>query len=700
MHIAIEGMDGSGKTSQAKAISKKLNGVFIAKSFHEMNDISGKYDSFVTIDSFTNGEIHGVYGMRQNYFWSKSVDEVVVTDRFYISNYWSRAKDLSIEYFKEISWNWGTPDVMIILYSQSDILYKRIFERNPNDKDLIKPQMADEAYRLMFSFVEKMGFKALVIDNSELLFDETTEIIEYAVRNGIDNCANEYCKVCKVIGSSLQTIENETGIFQVSGDELVSCVNKDNKITIPSTIRGIREKAFSQCFGELVIEISLNVQKISNFAFFNANIAEFIVDKNNQAFSSEKGMLLDKKKEKLISCPNLKQSVEELQVSQVMSNAFFGCDQLKTIHLGKRVEWIGYGAFGFCNGLKTLVADSKDVKFIAPGCFYGCNQLEDILIDTAHYQMSNGCLIENNNIIVVCLNGESGFNTYSISGIDYIYPYAYANRLCVQELFIDVKKIGAFAFMKTKIDKIILSEKVVDIGEQAFIQTEAEYVEVHLNDCMQVPEVWQNSFEESSFIVVESEAYEKFAGDRDWRKLILIADTERKTEGASCGNVCMKYIAEKKQVELPLKYEQNNIWIFEMAVMLKEKTDFEIKLFYYDSRLIKDYKEGIIHSDFYPISQMEKYISMGGWIEEYKFLEADYRQLKKDEIMILCLDSQILYRDNRLKGHNHYVMVASANDRGVYILSPGSDKVWKRFLTYNELEELMRNNGQWILSVC
>lgn len=61
MHIAIEGMDGAGKTSQAKVLAKRIGGEFIAKSFHEMHDTSGIYDSFVTIDKYTGGGIFQGY---------------------------------------------------------------------------------------------------------------------------------------------------------------------------------------------------------------------------------------------------------------------------------------------------------------------------------------------------------------------------------------------------------------------------------------------------------------------------------------------------------------------------------------------------------------------------------------------------------------------------------------------------------------
>ena len=199
MHIAIEGMDGSGKTSQAKTLAERTGGEFIAKSFHEMHDTSGVYDGFVTIDKYTCGDIPGIYGIRQNYFFNKLENRDVVTDRFYISNYWSRANDLTVDYFRNISMVWGEPDLMLILYADSETLYKRIYGRNKYDKDLVKPKMSEMAYQRMFQFAEQMNFEVLVIDNSNISFDETSEVIYYAYKFGKEQCVEKYPSICRIL---------------------------------------------------------------------------------------------------------------------------------------------------------------------------------------------------------------------------------------------------------------------------------------------------------------------------------------------------------------------------------------------------------------------------------------------------------------------------------------------------------------------
>ena len=53
MHIAIEGMDGVGKTSVAELIAEKLGYQFIEKPLHLLLDEEGQMENYLKISSYT-----------------------------------------------------------------------------------------------------------------------------------------------------------------------------------------------------------------------------------------------------------------------------------------------------------------------------------------------------------------------------------------------------------------------------------------------------------------------------------------------------------------------------------------------------------------------------------------------------------------------------------------------------------------------
>ena len=54
MHIAIEGMDGVGKTSVAELIAEKLGYQFIEKPLHLLLDEEGQMENYLKISSYIN----------------------------------------------------------------------------------------------------------------------------------------------------------------------------------------------------------------------------------------------------------------------------------------------------------------------------------------------------------------------------------------------------------------------------------------------------------------------------------------------------------------------------------------------------------------------------------------------------------------------------------------------------------------------
>lgn len=697
MHIAIEGMDGAGKTTQAKRLAQRINGEFIPKSFHEMNDTSGIYDNFATIKQYTGNVLNGNYGIRLNYLAAKLEKRDIVTDRFYVSNYWSRAEIFDSEYFKDISLVWGEPDIIIILYAKSEILHNRIFLRNNHDKDLGKTKKSESAYNLMFDIVRKLKFKALVIDTSEISFDETSDIIYFAYREGVDKCLKKFDN-CWMIEPIRNIIENDTGTFECCDDELLACFNKSELIKIPEGISCIRERAFSNCVGSIEIFLHKNIKKISDFALANVYIKKIVVDKENLIFASFDGVLYNYGFTTLIKVPNLKTFLKFENVEQIANLAFYGCNELQNVELPENLKKVGYFAFGNCKILRSIAFHNNSVEHLCATCFYGCNALDTVSINSDNYSVKSGLLFDKVGNIFFCVNKIQGTSMYKIES-KYIYPYAFFARVDVEKLELNVTKIGSFAFQNCNIGEVFNSTNIKDIGEKSFVESNIRKVFFPSIDI--VPSVWKNSFDLNTFVILASEKNkESFSGSRNWDSYNLCVILVSKNEKTLCGSACVEYIiaANKSSENFKTLVNPNMLWVTEISMAIEQHLDAKTSLFYYQSLLMNDYIHKV-NMDCEPLKMMTEYIASHNSVEELlidvenlKCLNNNYNNL------IFCVDSKIIFQDDSLCG-NHFVILKFLNDRYVDLISPGKNLFFEMRISIERFMNSIKGNGQWVIGV-
>lgn len=696
MHIAIEGMDGAGKTSQAKKVAKLLGGDFIAKSFHEMNDASGRYDNFMTIDSYSDGECSGIYGLRRNYFNEREKNDIVVTDRFYISNYWSRAELLSVEYFKEISYKWGLPDLVIILYADEKTLYERIYKRDPKDKDLDKMSMSSKAYSLMREFAKKMHIEALWVDNSHLSFDETTEVILDAYNKGIEYCAENY-QCCSEIKTENELIENDTGRFIISENELLYCLSEKEIIRIPEQVLYIGENAFWGIKKGSTIYVPKNTEKISEYIFKYENIDRIIVDKRNNFYSSDEHGLYSVNGSVLIRYIGKDKSVKlKNGIVKIGNRAFSGNGHICELKLPGTIQSIKYGAFSGCKNLEEILFEKNNVEKIEGGCFYGCNKLTKIHLDNGKYYIQNNCIIDDNRGIVYYF-GARDVETIILDDIDYIYPYAFYEKLNVESLDINVLKIGSYAFENCIIKELNIGAKVLDIGERSFGNSQLEKVFLN-SEKESVPEIWNNTFPNETLFFVHERKQDYFLKSRDWHGKNVWSIIGSKKDNVLCGSACVEYILGMEMKDKA--FNKTLFWMLDIARTLDEFFKGSVSVNYYNSKLMCDYVKGCIPEKFEVKDIIEDCNKKGIEIKEHKF---DFEELinrkNNSKWMIMCLQSEILFDDEKLVGSNHVVIVDKIDEELVWIISPGKKDIYKMYINRKKFELSYLNNGQWIIWV-
>ena len=184
MHIAIEGIDGVGKTETARLLAQKRGFTFIEKPLHYILDKEGMENYLRTTQQINNHLDHNFAGMFYglgNYYLSKELLRQkgnVVTDRHLCSTYfWNKDADNErfFDYLVEIC---GLPNVTILLFADQQVRQERISRRNPNDPDLLNKVLPNNCYDKMLAFLNRYHAPYHLIDNSHMTLEETVDRID------------------------------------------------------------------------------------------------------------------------------------------------------------------------------------------------------------------------------------------------------------------------------------------------------------------------------------------------------------------------------------------------------------------------------------------------------------------------------------------------------------------------------------------
>ena len=181
-HIAIEGMDGVGKTTTGKLLAQKLGYEFVDKNLRFLFDEGDSYENYFRIRDKVNASPDRLftswfYGLGNIYLHTLFSDKNIVTDRYLLSNYaWSGTED-NIEVYDLLVKKLGFPDLTVILYADDTAIANRILGRDREDTDIEKVKLAKEKYEKMICFCEHYKMPYMVIDSSVLSPDEVVELI-------------------------------------------------------------------------------------------------------------------------------------------------------------------------------------------------------------------------------------------------------------------------------------------------------------------------------------------------------------------------------------------------------------------------------------------------------------------------------------------------------------------------------------------
>ena len=182
MHIAIEGIDGVGKSTAAKNLAERLGFTLVEKPLHFLFDEDGNEDNYIRIrdevNKSKNKKFTGwFYGLGNIFLYEHFKNENIITDRHILSNYcWSG--DESTDYiFDSIYQTTGAPDFTFLIVASQEAVEKRLKKRNPSDPDLKKVAYIPTAYAKMRTVLERYNMPGRVIDTSEMGEKEVVDVM-------------------------------------------------------------------------------------------------------------------------------------------------------------------------------------------------------------------------------------------------------------------------------------------------------------------------------------------------------------------------------------------------------------------------------------------------------------------------------------------------------------------------------------------
>ena len=209
-------------------------------------------------------------------------------------------------------------------------------------------------------------------------FRDCTGLTSITIPNSVTSIGGEAFRGC----TGLTSITIPNSVTSIGTWAFAYCTGLTS-ITIPNSVTSIGVGAFEGCNGLTSITIPNSVTSISNWAFDGCTgLTSINVANENNYYSSNNGVLFNKKKTELIRYPEGKSQTSYTipdSVTSIGYGAFYGCTGLTSITIPDSVTSIGDFAFYRCSSL-TSITIPNSVTSIGERAFWGCTGLTNITI--------------------------------------------------------------------------------------------------------------------------------------------------------------------------------------------------------------------------------------------------------------------------------------------------------------------------------
>lgn len=188
MLIAVEGMDGVGKTTLAKKLSTELGYKYVEDPVRMLLGLSEEdYDNLCYKVWDRKYENASAFMFCFGNIMTRSLGENVVVDRHLLSTYYWDSNEQNSKLFDIATYGQAIPDLTIVLYADIDTRISRIKSRNAEDEDLTEKMVLNEGYEKMLSFADETNIPYVVIDTTNKSIEDVYNESLISVKNAINN---------------------------------------------------------------------------------------------------------------------------------------------------------------------------------------------------------------------------------------------------------------------------------------------------------------------------------------------------------------------------------------------------------------------------------------------------------------------------------------------------------------------------------
>ncbi|MAF09233.1 hypothetical protein CMK11_02180 [Candidatus Poribacteria bacterium] len=183
MHIAIEGMDGVGKTTVARLLSTRLGFDVVEKPLRYLLDEPGETANYVHTRDYINQQVENdplrawFYGLGNVFLYHRFRGRDVITDRHFASNYFWCGGPGTEDIFKCMVDLVGKPEHTFLLHASLEEATRRIRGRDAQDPDLEKAALGARARQKMESFLVRYDMPHTVVDTTSLRPEEVVDVM-------------------------------------------------------------------------------------------------------------------------------------------------------------------------------------------------------------------------------------------------------------------------------------------------------------------------------------------------------------------------------------------------------------------------------------------------------------------------------------------------------------------------------------------
>ena len=206
MIIAIEGMDGSGKSSISKKVAEKIGYEYLEKPLRNYLNISdSEFENFCHKIYLLDDNLKALFFGFGNLLAMKTGKHNIIFDKHILSTYFWNGTNENECLFNNFIDMGIFPDLTIILYASIENRIRHIKIRSIDDKDLLDQKKMSFGYDKMIVFAEKSNISYIFINGDLLSFDEIVNLIIAIINDCVGLTKEDIFNYC----NAFNTIEYE-----------------------------------------------------------------------------------------------------------------------------------------------------------------------------------------------------------------------------------------------------------------------------------------------------------------------------------------------------------------------------------------------------------------------------------------------------------------------------------------------------------